>query len=219
MIKRGLFWSGLLLAIAVAASFYASRTVPPDTLVPAHFNLRGEADRYAPFGVLVWVVPAVIAGLNVALAALPLLDPRKDNLRRSAGLYLTGWIGGTFIATAAHLAVMYAAVTGDAPEVRFIFAAAGLVVAVIGNFLAKSRSNWFAGVRTPWTLSSEHAWVIANRIAGWGFVLTGLATVAASLLSSTPETALVLTAGVLASALVAVVASYFAWRADPDRTV
>lgn len=217
MIKQGLFWSGLLFLAALAGSFYASNAVPPDTIVPSHWNLRGEADRFTRLGDLLWLIPGIIASVTVLLALLPLLDPRKQNLRRSAGLYLTGWIGGAFIVTAAHLAIIYSAVTGQMPDIRFIFGATGVVIAIIGNFLAKSRSNWFAGVRTPWTLSSEHAWVVANRIAGWGFVLTGLFTLAASLLSSPAETTLVLTAGLLASALIAVIASYFAWRADPDR--
>ncbi len=32
--------------------------------------------------------------------------------------------------------------------------------------MEKARQNWFIGVRTPWTLSSEVVWDKTNRLAG-----------------------------------------------------
>ena len=52
-----------------------------------------------------------------------------------------------------------------------------LFLIVIGNFLGKSHSNFFVGVRLPWTLSSDLAWEKSNRITGYGFVATGVGVV------------------------------------------
>ena len=217
MIRRGLIGSLPFLAISVAASLWARGKVPSDARVPAHWNIRGEVDRYAAFGELVWLIPAIIAGLIALMAILPLIDPRKDNLRRSAGLYLAGWIGGVAVAAAAHLMILYSAVTGAQPDLRYVLAATGGLLVIVGNFLAKSRSNWFAGLRTPWTLTSEHAWTVANRLAGWGFVVTGLFTIAAAFLMGPPAAVAMMLAGLLITLVVAVAASYFAWRSDPER--
>ncbi|UUX52216.1 SdpI family protein [Nisaea acidiphila] len=87
---------------------------------------------------------------------------------------------------------------------------------VLGNYLAKSRANVLAGIRTPWTLASDHAWVTANRIAGWGFVATGTATALSALISSPAVPTLVLLVGLAVSTIASVIVSYRAWRNDPD---
>lgn len=219
MIRQGLLWSGLFLALSVAASLYAAATLDLNQIVPVHWALDGKVNRWAPLRHVIWLVPALNIVLIALLAVLPRLDPRRENLQRSAGLYLAAWIGGVGIATAAHLAILYGAVAGREPPMRYLFLVVGAFMAIIGNFLAKSRSNFFAGVRTPWTLSSEHAWKVANRLAGWGLVVTGLATLAAALALNMASAAATLLVGALLSTGVAVIVSYFAWRNDPERSV
>lgn len=219
MIRQGLLWSSLFLALSVAASLYAAATLDLNQIVPVHWALDGKVNRWAPLRHVIWLVPALNIVLIALLAVLPRLDPRRENLQRSAGLYLAAWIGGVGIATAAHLAILYGAVAGREPPMRYLFLVVGAFMAIIGNFLAKSRSNFFAGVRTPWTLSSEHAWKVANRLAGWGLVVTGLATIAAALALNMASAAATLLVGALLSTGVAVIVSYFAWRNDPERSV
>jgi uncharacterized membrane protein len=57
-------------------------------------------------------------------------------------------------------------------------------MAGIGNVLGKLRSNFFVGIRTPWTLSSEHVWDQTHRWAGRLFV--GAAAVLAVLAGAMP---------------------------------
>ena len=44
----------------------------------------------------------------------------------------------------------------------------------LGNYLPRIRSNWWIGIRTPWTLESEAVWRETHRLAGWTFVGAGL---------------------------------------------
>jgi immunity protein, SdpI family len=93
----------------------------------------------------------------------------------------------------------------------------GLALVVMGNYLPKVKSNWFVGVRTPWTLSSEASWRQTHRLAGWLFTLGGLLTFITALVR--PDVAPAVMIGVLAaSAGASVVYSYFAWKHDPERT-
>ena len=41
-----------------------------------------------------------------------------------------------------------------------------LLLAVLGNYLPKTRYNYVMGVRTPWTLSDERVWDQTHRLAG-----------------------------------------------------
>ena len=86
----------------------------------------------------------------------------------------------------------------------------GLFV-VIGNYLGKVRRNFFVGIRTPWTLTSDEVWARTHRVGGWLFVLAGIAIIA-SAGSSRLVLPLVLLASVGTAALISVAYSYLVYR-------
>jgi uncharacterized membrane protein len=88
---------------------------------------------------------------------------------------------------------------------------------VLGNYLPKSRSNFFAGVRTPWTLSSEYSWEHSNRLFGRLLMMSGAATLAALLVLTAKLATMILVGMVLASAAASLVMSYVYWTRDPNR--
>ena len=51
---------------------------------------------------------------------------------------------------------------------------AGVTFVVIGNLIPRARPNWFVGIRTPWTLSSDRVWEKTHRIGGYAFVVMGI---------------------------------------------
>lgn len=44
----------------------------------------------------------------------------------------------------------------------------------IGNYLGKLQRNFWAGIRTPWTLASDIVWERTHRLGGWLFVGAGV---------------------------------------------
>jgi len=52
--------------------------------------------------------------------------------------------------------------------------ATGLLFLYLGTILDKLKRNWFIGIRTPWTLSSEKVWEKTHRIGGILFKISGL---------------------------------------------
>jgi uncharacterized membrane protein len=62
-----------------------------------------------------------------------------------------------------------------------IFAAIGVLFAVIGGVMGKVTRNFFAGIRTPWTLASEEVWNRTHRLGSKIFMAAGLVAVAAAL--------------------------------------
>ncbi|MEL6363976.1 MAG: SdpI family protein [Pseudomonadota bacterium] len=216
MIRTGLAWTGGLFVVAVAISLAGAVVIPEDAVMPRRWGFDGEPTGYMARDMLLILMPAVVLGVGLLLAVLPLIDPRGENLRKSAGFYLAAWIGGLMITTAVHGMVVYAAATGTNVDARYVFVGTGLFIAVIGDRMAKSRSNWFAGLRTPWTLSSEHAWGVGNRWSGRLLVLTGLLSAGAAVLAGAAASAAALTAGVLTAVVAGTVASWLAWRSDPE---
>ena len=152
---------------------------------------------------------------------IPLLDTRGDNIRRSEPFYLTVWMAMLWFFTVLQGAMTLSALgyldMGGASFMRIGGTGLGVLLAVIGNVMGKARPNWFAGVRTPWTLSSDLSWDKTHRLTGRLFVLVGaLGAVGAWLL----PVALIMPAiiaGVLAASITAVAYSWLVWRSAPDR--
>jgi uncharacterized membrane protein len=181
--------------------------------VPSHWNLQGQVDGWMekPWGPL--MQPLVATLMLGVLWVLPRIDPRRANVERFADdrrLLVNLLI--------LFLAVVQVATLGQAlgwpVEVdRVILAAIGLLFVGLGNYLPRIRSNWFMGIRTPWTLSSERVWRETHRVGGRAFVGAGLLMAAAALL---PQAARPWMIGVAIAVAVALplVYSYVAWRRE-----
>lgn len=181
--------------------------------VPSHWNLRGEVDGWMdkPWGPLAQpLIATVMLGL---LWVLPRIDPRRANLERFAEdrRLLVNLIILFF-------AVVQVATLGHAlgwpVEVdRVVPASIGLLFVGLGNYLPRIRSNWFMGIRTPWTLSSERVWRDTHRVGGRAFVAAGLLMALGALL---PHGARAWTTGLAIAVAFALplVYSYVAWRRE-----
>jgi uncharacterized membrane protein len=120
-------------------------------------------------------------------------------------LALTLMLGGV-------AAVMLLAASGsDVPALTVMKLLIGGLFVVIGNYLGKVRRNFFVGIRTPWTLTSDEVWARTHRVGGWLFVLAGIAIIA-SAGSTRLVLPLVLLASVGTAALISVAYSYLVYR-------
>lgn len=205
----------LMVATLAAVSIAVAGSIPGDMQLPIHWGLNGEADGFAGKWTALLMPPLIVAGLSLLFYFLPALEPRKEGLERSQGLYLWGWIGLLLIGAAIELAVVSAALGWDLPVNRVITGAVGAMLVLIGNQLGKSRSMYLIGVRTPWTLASEEVWIRTHRLAGKLMVGTGAAIAVASLLPLPPALLMqAMLAAVVATAAVPVVYSYLLWRRE-----
>ena len=49
-----------------------------------------------------------------------------------------------------------------------------LFLSVLGSFMIKLKPNWFIGIRTPWTLSSDTVWTKTHKLGGRIYFFGGL---------------------------------------------
>jgi len=189
--------------------------LPADMQLPIHWGLSGEADGFAGKWVALMMPPLLVAALSLLFYFLSSIEPRREGLARSQGLYLWSWVAVLVVAAAIELAVLSAGFGWGIPVPPLMAGAIGVMLVLIGNQLGKSRSMYFIGVRTPWTLASEEVWIKTHRLCGKLMVLGGLALVVAALLPLTPGMlAGVTLAVVLISAVVPVLYSFIAWRRE-----
>jgi uncharacterized membrane protein len=224
MIRKGLLYSLPFLIAIIGVSIYGWFATEPGAQLPVHWGLNGEADGYAGRTLALSYLPLTVLVMAVIFAVLPLIDPRGRNLQRSRPAYLAAWVGIMALMTVVQAVIVLSAtgimaMAGTGLAARMIAGGVGLLFIVIGNVLGKARPNWFFGVRTPWTLSSDLSWDKTHRLTGRMMVLGGLASLLAAIVLPLELAFAVLIAGSLVPAVVGVVYSFFVWRSDPDREV
>lgn len=164
-LSQGLAIAGLLLAIAVYPWL-------PER-VPIHWNIHGEVDGY---GSRLWAfaTPAMMAAMLLLFRALPYLSPRgyKIDAFRPTYDYLVFVL--TVMFAYVHILLVLAFLDIFVHNSRALVAGLYLGFAALGRVLPQVRRNYYVGIRTPWTLSSERVWDETHRLGGWTFLIAGI---------------------------------------------
>lgn len=209
--------SGVAIVVQIILSLWLLSALPADSRVPMHWNASGEIDGWGSRA-SVWILPATVLGLTLLFFFLPRIEPRREHLERSSGAYQATWISMLVFFTLLHLAIILTALGHAVDMNRWIGTATGILFGVIGGTFGRIESNYFFGIRTPWTLASERAWKATHRVGGRLFVVLGL-TIALLALAGAPGTWMwgTMVIGVLILIPVTFVISYRTWKNDPDR--
>ncbi|MDD5606183.1 MAG: SdpI family protein [Patescibacteria group bacterium] len=170
----------IIIIIGIAVWAYPQLDGP----VPSHWNAAGQVDGYStPLGHALGM-PAMFIGIYLLLLALPFIEPRRQHFLQSWGFYavIKNFLLGFF-------ALIYAVSTWGGlvgeqiPMGTIVPLAVGLLFIILGNYMTQIKSNFFMGIRTPWTLSSEDNWKKTHRLGAYTFVIGGLLFFATPFLS------------------------------------
>jgi len=199
-----------LIAASLLLSIYAYPYLPE--MVASHWNTKGEVDGYLPRFWGAFLVPTIMVGLYLLVVSVPKIDPLKANIMQFIKYYY-----GLIVVVLVFMLVVHTQVTlwslGYVISPNIVFPISiGVLFIYIGALLNKAKRNWFVGIRTPWTLSSDTVWAKTHKIGGRLFILAGLVSILGVLL---PEYAfLFILLPVIAVTFYTVVYSYVAYQRD-----
>ena len=160
----------VLLTFAASAYFYGQM---PDVMA-SHWNERGEVDGYMPKFWALFLVPAVSAIMFLLLVSVPKIDPLKANVakfRKHYDRFIVLML--TFMLYIHLLTILWGAGTSF-NIVQAMSPAFGILFYYCGILVANAKQNWFIGIRTPWTMSSENVWDKTHRLGGRLFRAAGI---------------------------------------------
>ena len=160
-----------LLAITIAPIMFLlfMPDIPSD--IPVHWNIHGEIDRYGSK----YILPISGIGVYLLLFLAPLIDPRRQNhILHNDRLYKIRFAIVLFI-TLINIILLLTASGMKFQVPRSVSILVFFLFAVLGNYLNNIKSNWFIGIRTPWTLSNERVWRKTHFFSGRLWFLSGLA--------------------------------------------
>jgi uncharacterized membrane protein len=205
-------WLGLMFAFAALVFSLAVYSKLPDQ-VPTHFNLEGEPDDWSSRTLAAFGMPVFASVMVVLFNLFPKISPRRTNLDRFEDTY---WIVANVVIAfmaALHVLILGRAMGWPVDITSSTLLGVGLLFMIVGNVLPRTRSNWWMGIRTPWTMENENVWRATHRLAGKTFMLGGGITVVAALLP--PAIRPWIAIGALAIAgFIPVIYSYLIWRRE-----
>ena len=163
------------------------------------------ADSISSKAFTVFVLPAILTGVNLLCLIITPLDPRMQDQNKKAK-NLIFWIIPIISFTACS--IFYAIAMGKTMNLPLLLTLMiGILFLIMGNYMPKVKQNSMLGLKISWTLLNEENWNKTHRFAGKVWVIGGLVILLAILL---PDTWLfpVLMAATLAMVLAPAVYSY-----------
>jgi uncharacterized membrane protein len=200
-------WLLVLAGFAVVLALYPRMPA----VVPTHWDAHGRVNGSMPKQWGAFIGPLVGLGMVALLSVLPRISPDQFSMERFARVWttiVTGLAAFIFVVT---VAITLAGAGLPVDVARIIAFAIGGLFALLGNFMGKLTPNFFAGIRTPWTLSNDEVWLRTHRLGGRLFFGAGLAAAVGAVVSPEAGLAAILTGAVVAG-VVPVVYSYLLHR-------
>jgi uncharacterized membrane protein len=201
----------VVISFLVALALYPTMPDP----MPAHWNAAGELDGYMSKFWGVFLIPLITLGMLFLFLAIPRIDPLKANIAQFIDSY--NWMMVLFIA---YMLYVYALTLLAALGYQFnmttmLLPAMGALFIVIGFLLGKAKRNFFIGIRTPWTLSSDTVWAKTHEMGKWAFVGAGVVCIFCAFLGEAAFWVMMIC--ILAAAFIPIIYSYILWkRENPD---
>jgi uncharacterized membrane protein len=201
----------LIIAAAIAASAAVYPSLP--LTVPTHWDMLGRPNGWSSRLWGAWLMPIFLVGAWALMRVLPSIDPRGSNYVKFGGAFEGIIITTMLFMLGLHAIILRAALGYPVAIERVLPLAMGVLFIVIGNLLPRARPNWFVGIRTPWTLSSDRVWEKTHRFGGRVFVASGLLILLGALVMPQWEH-IVLFIVVLVCVASVLVYSYLEWKRE-----
>ena len=177
----------------------------PETMA-IHWGVTGQADGFASVPFAVFVPPVIMLAVQWLCILATALD--KGNKNRNQKLQtIVLWV----IPLICNLSCcgMYALALGwEFSPVAWTMIPMGILFAVIGNYMPKTRMNSTMGIKIYWTYTSEENWNATHRFAGKVWMIGGIVLALCALLSN----AWAVTAMLVAFLVLILLPIVYSWR-------
>ncbi len=165
----------LLLTVTLAMTGVGLFRIPADYVYQAHWT-GSAADWLWPREVI-FVAPV----LQVVLMAAFFLLGRaltKNQFSKSQHILDPALTLLMSVVAAIQLGLLLAGAGSDLDFVRVTAYALGVVLVLLGVVLFEAERHTYAGLRMPWPVRSDFAWIVVHRAAGLAYGAAGLGLLA-----------------------------------------
>jgi uncharacterized membrane protein len=162
----------LMLAAATLAGLLLWNQLPEQ--MASHWNVNDQVDGYMSRFWGVFMLPLITLGMLALFLVIPAIDPLKANIaqfREVFNLFILFIVA--FMVYIHGLTLAWNLGYTGFKMSGAMLPAIGLLFIFIGFMLRQAKRNFFIGIRTPWTLSSDAVWNETHRIGAVLFMISG----------------------------------------------
>jgi uncharacterized membrane protein len=145
----------------------------PDPMA-SHWGTNDEVNGYMSKFWGVFLMPLITLGMLVLFLIIPSIDPLKANIAQFRDVFnLFIVLIVAFMVYIYFLTLRWnLGYTGFGMS-KAMLPALGVLFFFLGYMLRKAKRNFFIGIRTPWTLSSDAVWDETHRLGSVLFMISG----------------------------------------------
>lgn len=161
-----------LVLVAVFAGLMLWNQLPDQ--MASHWDTNDQVNGYIPRFWGVFLMPLITLGMFLLFLAVPSIDPLKANIAQFREVF------NVFIVliTAFMLYIHGLTLVWSLGYQGFKMSAAmlpfmGILFIAIGYIMRQAKRNFFIGIRTPWTLSSDYVWDKTHQLGSVLFMVSG----------------------------------------------
>ena len=173
---KKLVLAALLIVIISFIIGIASYNYLPDRLA-SHWGQNGNVNGYMPKFWALFLMPIISVGMFLLFYFLPKIDPLKKNYEKFR-IYYESFI----LIIILFLFYIYLLTILWNFHIQFsmniaLIPALGFLFIYVGTIMKYLKRNWFIGIRTPWTISSEKVWDKTHKLGSILFKISGVITI------------------------------------------
>ena len=201
-----------LIALALLAGAVLWNQLPDQ--MASHWNVNDQVDGYTSKLLGVFLMPLITLGMFALFLVVPNIDPLKANIakfRESFNLFIVLIVA--FMLYIHGLTLAWSLGHQDFKMSGAILPFIGILFIAIGFMLRKAKRNFFIGIRTPWTLSSDNVWDKTHQLGSILFMVSGAFAIIGGVFGGMAAFWLMFVP-LIGSSLFLVVYSYLLYRAE-----
>jgi len=200
----------ILLSFITGIYFYPQM---PEKIA-SHWNVYGNVDGYMSKCFGLFLMPIISIGLFLLFILIPKIDPLKENIDKFKKYFDRFVILLMVYLFYVYLLTIFWNIGIRFNMVRLMIPALGMLFYYSGVLIENSKRNWFIGIRTPWTLSSETVWNETHKIGGKLFKIAGIISILGIFF---PKYALFFVLiPIILSSIYTIIYSYFQYKKQRD---
>ncbi len=180
MSTRSTIWVVVaLLFVSILAGILLWNRLPDP--MASHWDVHAQVNGTLPKFWGVFLMPLISLVLCVFFLLIPAIDPLKANIakfRDAFNLFIVFLM--LFMDYIYGLSLAWNLGFTHFRMGTLLLPALGLLFILAGFMMRKVKRNFFIGIRTPWTLSSDRVWNETHRLGSWMFMGSGVLAIIGS---------------------------------------
>lgn len=141
--------------------------------IPTHWNVNWEIDDWSNKN-SIFLTGILPIAMLILLEFFPKIDPKRENYKKHGKSYTIMQYITVLFLVALNWVTVAACLWKNVNVNKIMPALMGIILIVIGNYMPTIKSNYFVGIKNPWTLSNDFVWRKTHKAGGYIFTLSGI---------------------------------------------